>query len=153
MLHVVGNKTDARGDDSVPSKLAADFAEGIQANFSEVSAKDNTGISEAFLRITQELLRRKGRNQITERKRKKMKTKKRKREGERESRERESRERERKDKQAMKMMMTSKEKKKEKKNQTGGGQEEGEQGMGRKDSAEEGTNKNIGLTSKTVCFA
>ena len=56
-LCLVGNKTDIRGPGSVTFEQGKDFADSIGAFFFETSAKEDTGITDAFLATAKELLR------------------------------------------------------------------------------------------------
>lgn len=60
-LCVIANKVDLRdAGESLPTEIGRKFAQSISALFYETSAKDNTGINDAFLKITQELLKARG---------------------------------------------------------------------------------------------
>lgn len=58
VIALLGNKTDIRGQGSVTRENGEGYAAQIGAQFYETSAKDNTGVTEAFFEIGKELLRR-----------------------------------------------------------------------------------------------
>jgi len=56
VMAVVGNKMDLQKVRTVPRDRAKEFADSINAQFHEVSAKDNQGVNEMFVDIVRRLL-------------------------------------------------------------------------------------------------
>jgi len=56
VMAVVGNKMDLQKVRTVPRDRAKEFADSINAQFHEVSAKDNQGVNEMFIDIVRRLL-------------------------------------------------------------------------------------------------
>ncbi|KAI6657920.1 Ras-related protein Rab-22A-like [Oopsacas minuta] len=55
---LIGNKSDLDEHRQVTTEEGKEYADSINAIFVETSAKENTGVKEAFLQITQELIKR-----------------------------------------------------------------------------------------------